>query len=87
MATPVKLKFKIVYSSSEDPDHPVMELLDPSINSWGWLSDRYCEYPQEIIVQFTQIIHLKQLQFLSHQSKISKRIEILTFNPHETPQS
>jgi hypothetical protein len=33
MATPVKLKFKIVYSSSEDPDHPVMELLDPSINS------------------------------------------------------
>lgn len=45
MATPVKLKFKIVYSSSEDPDHQVTELLDPSVNSWGWLSARYCEYP------------------------------------------
>ena len=59
MATPVKFKFKIVYSSSEDPDHPVTELLDPSVNSWGWLSARYCQYPQEIILQFTQIVQLQ----------------------------
>ena len=46
----VKFNFRIVYCSSEDPDQPVSELLDPSVNSRGWLSGRYCEYPQEIIV-------------------------------------
>lgn len=50
MANQVKFKYRIIYFSSEDADHPAAELLDPSVNSRGWMSARYCEYPQEIII-------------------------------------
>ena len=57
------------------------ELLDNSPQSRGWQSAKFCEYPQEIILQFTNIVRLKQIQFLSHQAKISQRIELYTFVP------
>jgi centrosomal protein CEP104 len=50
---PVKFKYRIIYCSSEDPQHPATELLDPTVNSKGWVSARYCEYPQEVILQFS----------------------------------
>lgn len=65
----------------EDSDYPVTELLDNSPQSRGWQSAKFCEYPQEIIVQFTNIVKLKQIQFLSHQAKIAQRIELYTFVP------
>ena len=76
-----KLKYRIIYCSGEDQDCPVTELLDPSSNSRGWQSQKFCDYPQEIIVQFPQLVKLKQLQFLSHQSKIASKIELFTFLP------
>lgn len=40
---------------------------------------RFCEYPQEIGIQFLEGVCLvSQMQFLSHQSKIATRIEIFT---------
>ena len=65
----------------EDSDYPVTELLDNSPQSRGWQSAKFCEYPQEIIVQFTNIVKLKQIQFLSHQAKIPQKIELYTFFP------
>ena len=62
----VKLKYRIIYCSGEEPEYPVTELLDPTPNSRGWQSPKFCEYPQEIIVQFPSVVRLKQLQFLSH---------------------
>jgi centrosomal protein CEP104 len=59
----------------------VTELLDNSPQSRGWQSAKFCEYPQEIIVQFTNIVKLKQIQFLSHQAKIAQKIELYTFVP------
>ena len=32
----------------------------------GWQSAKHCQYPQEIIFQFTNIVKLKQIQFLIH---------------------
>ena len=83
----IKFKYRIIYGSGEDPDFPVTELLDPSVNSRGWQSQKFCTYPQEIILQFPSVINLKQLQFLSHQSKISQKIELFTFNPNTAPTS
>jgi centrosomal protein CEP104 len=38
---------------------------------------RFCEYPQELGVQFVDgIVQLAQVQLLSHQSKIATRIEL-----------
>jgi centrosomal protein CEP104 len=38
----VKLNYKIIYCSGEDPNYPVTELLDPSVNSKGWQSQKFC---------------------------------------------
>ena len=32
----VKFNYKIIYCSGEDPNYPVTELLEPSVNSKGW---------------------------------------------------
>jgi len=82
----VKLKYRIIYCSGEEPEYPVTELLDPTPNSRGWQSPKFCEYPQEIIVQFPSVVRLKQLQFLSHQSKIASKIELFTFLPNGQQQ-
>ena len=63
---PQKLKYRIIYCSGEDQDYPVTELLDATSNTRGWQSQKFCDYPQEIIVQFPTVVNLKQLQFLSH---------------------
>ena len=75
------LVFKILRFLGEDPEFSVTELLDNSPQSRGWQSSKFCEYPQEIIIQFTNIVRLKQIQFLSHQSKISTKIELFTYVP------
>ena len=81
----IKHSFKIIYCSGEDPKYPVTELLDPTVNSKGWQSEKFCQYPQEIILQFAGTVYLSQLQFLSHQAKISSKIELFTFNPQSMP--
>lgn len=38
---------------------------------------RYGEYPQEIGIQFTDgLVHIAQVQLMSHQSKIATKIEL-----------
>jgi centrosomal protein CEP104 len=76
-----KLKFRIIYCSGEDPEYPVTELLSNSPQNKGWQSPKFCEYPQEIIVQFSNAARLRQIQFLSHQAKIASKIELFSFVP------
>ena len=49
------LNFKVFHCSSQDAAHTVSELTanarDPN-NLTGWQSQRFCIYPQELIVQF-----------------------------------
>ena len=47
----------------------------------GWQSQRFCVYPQELVLQFPCLVHLKQVQFLVHQSKIPSRIELFAYAP------
>ena len=70
MSNLTKLKFRIVSFSSEDNDFPVTELLKHGPQSKGWQS-----------FQFICPVQIQQLQFLSHQSKISSKIEIFTYMP------
>ena len=46
----LKLKYRIIHCTSEEPEYPVTEVLDPNPNSRGWQSAKFCEFPQEIIV-------------------------------------
>lgn len=77
-----KLTFRIVDFSGEDPQYPVTELLTGSPQSKGWQSQRFCDWPQYITMQFFSPVKLKQLQFLSHQCKISSKIELFTALPN-----
>eukprot|EP00397_Hematodinium_sp_SG-2012_P011591 GEMP01011733.1.p1 GENE.GEMP01011733.1~~GEMP01011733.1.p1 ORF type:complete len:923 (+),score=151.66 GEMP01011733.1:427-3195(+) len=73
-----RLKYSILKLSSEDPEFPGSELLAHSSQTKGWQSARFCDFPQEIGLGFEQMVHLRQVQFLSHQSKIATKIELFT---------
>ena len=73
-----RLKYRIARCTSEEPDFPVSELLAHSQQTKGWQTARHCDFPQEVCLQFDSPVHLRQVQFLSHQSKIATRIELFT---------
>jgi len=79
----VRLKYRIVKVSSEDPEFPASEILVHSSQTKGWQSARFCEFPQELGLQFECPVHLRQIQFLSHQSKIATKIELFTALPNK----
>ena len=76
LAKPRKLRFRVAYCSSEDPEFPASELNAHSPNTQGWLSARMCHYPQEIVVQFDGLVRLSALQILSNKSRIAQKIEL-----------
>lgn len=70
-------RFKVVSFSSEDNDYPATELNTVNPNTKGWQSVRFCPYPQEIGFQILDSnVKLTQIQVLSHQYKISTKVEI-----------
>jgi centrosomal protein CEP104 len=81
-----QLSYNIYTVTSEDPDHSAKELslasssLDSS-ESKGWVSQRFCIYPQELILQFPTPVRLKQLQILLHQNKIPNKVELYSYLP------
>jgi len=75
-----KLKYRLIESSSEDPDYPLYELLRGT-SSNGWMSVRFCTFPQEIIIQFLTPVNLKQINILSNEKKISSMIEFYSYYP------
>ncbi|CDW76992.1 UNKNOWN [Stylonychia lemnae] len=76
-----KLTYRVLYCTGEDPIFPVTELLYNSPQCKGWTSAKFCEYPQEIIVQFTHLVRLREIQILTHQNKIPSKIELFSFLP------
>ena len=81
-----QMEYAVVFCSSEDPDHPVDELLVHSSNTSGWQSGRFCDFPQDLTIHFERPVHLSQIQFLSHQSKISSKLELFTARPDPSVQ-
>jgi centrosomal protein CEP104 len=72
-----KIRFRVVNYSSEAPDYPAAELNSHSPNTRGWQSIKFSEYPQEVGMELLGgEFRLSQVQILSHQSKISTKIEI-----------
>jgi centrosomal protein CEP104 len=76
-----KLNFQILEFTGEDSDYPVSELLIHTAQSKGWLSPRFCEYPQELTIQFFAPVRIRHIQFLSHESRISSRIDLFVSLP------
>jgi centrosomal protein CEP104 len=75
-----KLKYRLIESSSEDSENRLYELIRGA-DSFGWVSVRFCTYPQEILLQFLSPVNLKQIHILSHEKKITSMIEIFCYYP------
>ncbi|CAJ1380193.1 unnamed protein product [Effrenium voratum] len=58
-----RLKYRIVKCTSEDPEFPGSELLSHSSQTKGWQSARFCDFPQEIGLQFETPVHLRQVGY------------------------
>ena len=69
------LPYRFIKCSSEDPNHPLVSLISNEQNE-GWISYPFCQYPQEIVIQFTQPILLRRLNLIIHQTKIPSKIEL-----------
>lgn len=76
-----KLRFSIHFCSGEDPDYPARELLYHSAHTRGWQTPRFCRYPQELVLRLDRPSRIQQIQILSHEYKISQRLEIFVASP------
>ena len=77
------LQYRIVGVSSEDPQYPSVELLNPTSSSKGWQTERFSVFPQQLIIQFLNPAKINSLQLLSHQCKISTKIEVYIAFPNK----
>ena len=77
------LDYSFISFSSQDPTHPINAIknnLNRPLNE-GWLSNRYCAYPQEILIKFPTEVNIRQLNILINESKIPKKIELINCIP------
>lgn len=72
------LPFRIVSVSSEEKDFPVIELTRSHV---GWQTQRFCSYPQELTIQFFSPVHVNQIQIVSHEYKITRKLTIYSYAP------
>ena len=81
-----KLKYKILAISSTESDsdssscsslkpQPIINFENP------WSSNRFCAYPQKIILKFETPVNLNQIYIISHEKRISQKITFSIFCP------
>ena len=73
------LDYNFISFSSQDPYHPINSLIKAlnTKNNEGWVSKRYCTYPQEILIKFPTEVNIRQINILINESKIPKKIELI----------
>lgn len=59
---PDRIKFKVKAVTSEDPDHPVTEVHLLAPHSRGWRSEKFCSYPQDMLLDLSRPTHVHQIQ-------------------------
>jgi centrosomal protein CEP104 len=69
-----KLVFRAVYGSSEDPRHPASNLERPIKTTNGWQSEHFCDFPQQLVLSFKDVVEVRVLQFLSHEYMIASKV-------------
>ena len=77
------LDYNFISFSSQDPKHhgnSIKSNLTGQLGE-GWLSNRYCAYPQEILIKFPTEVNIRQLNILINESKIPKKIELINCIP------
>ena len=81
-----KLKYKILRISSTETDYDTSSRsssnCQPLINfETPWSSNRFCAYPQKIILKFETPVNIHQIHIVSHEKRISQKISFSVFCP------
>nr|XP_003413547.1 centrosomal protein of 104 kDa isoform X2 [Loxodonta africana] len=72
---PHKIGFVVVSSSGHEDGFSARELMIHAPTVSGWRSPRFCQFPQEIVLQMVERCRIRKLQLLAHQFMISSKIE------------
>uniref|UniRef100_A0A8C2V9U8 Centrosomal protein of 104 kDa n=1 Tax=Chinchilla lanigera TaxID=34839 RepID=A0A8C2V9U8_CHILA len=72
---PHKIGFVVVSSSGHEDGFSARELMIHAPTVSGWRSPRFCQFPQEIVLQMVERCRIRKLQLLAHQYMISSKIE------------
>uniref|UniRef100_A0A1I8F3E9 UVR domain-containing protein n=1 Tax=Macrostomum lignano TaxID=282301 RepID=A0A1I8F3E9_9PLAT len=67
--------FSIIHCSSQDAGHPATALQSPSPWSTGWLSAKFCLYPQELVLGLEEPLKVRKIQLVSHPHCIASKVE------------
>ncbi|KAI8827933.1 hypothetical protein BJ741DRAFT_627873 [Chytriomyces cf. hyalinus JEL632] len=85
------LRFTIDAFSSADEGYPASELVSTNTSHplKGWQSERFCTYPQTIIIRFSVgECRVRKIQVLSHHFKIASKLEFfIGKQPKRSPAS
>ncbi|EPY25115.1 hypothetical protein STCU_06835 [Strigomonas culicis] len=81
--TCIDLPYDVVYCTSQDDDYPVYHLSEVAdakeAEHKGWQSARFGKIPQTLVLRFHGNVWLQQIRILSHETKISSKVEIRVF--------
>ncbi|XP_061041062.1 centrosomal protein of 104 kDa isoform X2 [Eubalaena glacialis] len=72
---PHKIGFVVVSSSGHEDGFSARELMIHAPTVSGWRSPRFCQFPQEIVLQMVERCRIRKLQLLAHQYMIASKIE------------
>ena len=61
---------------SQDPLFPISNLERNNQNN-GWVSEKFCSYPQKIIIKFDDYVNIKQINIIINETKIPKKIQFI----------
>jgi centrosomal protein CEP104 len=77
-----RLKYKVISYSSEEPAYPASSLAVPGTD--GWQSKRFCNYPQEVTLEFYGVTHVGKIEILADNRKIAETVDLLYYDPTES---
>ncbi|XP_071041932.1 centrosomal protein of 104 kDa [Parasteatoda tepidariorum] len=72
-----RIPFSVIKITGEDDYYPAAELNNQRPTARGWMSPKFCSYPQVIILRLEMRSKLCKFQLLSHPFSIASKIELL----------
>lgn len=73
---PSRSEFRVVEVSSEEDGHKAAELLEVGPQAKGWISAKFCIFPQVLVLALERRSSIEKIQLLNHPSLIPTKVEI-----------
>lgn len=80
---PEKLSYAVHWVSSEDKAAPATSLHRRTPDTKGWLSEKMCDIPQQLVLKFDGTCRIDRISVLAHEYIIPSKIEFFAHVPEE----